>query len=421
MQSEDETSYTFPGWRVLAAAVIGLAFSPGPMVLAGFGLFVPHFQSAFGANRGAILLSLTLFNVASVIASPFTGRLIDRLGVRAVLLPSLIVSALGFAVTGYFMPSLTVFYAVWFLRGGLSIGTQSISYTKLISGWFVRYRGLAIGIAAAGLGVGYIIVPLIEAQLLSHLSWQSAFAALGLIMVIPFLLNLLLSHPNPSATVTQADEGMTLDEAVRTPEFAIMCGSILLSSVVLTGVVPHITLLALDRGFTPARAAAAAAVYGVSTVFGRVLVGWLADRLFVPRVGAFFFSLSLVGFVLAGRFAASASYGMLVFLSLVIGLGFGAESDLIALLIVRYFGQRSFGAIYGWLFAAFLVGASAGPALFGFGHDHFGTYTIPMMLAAAVMLTAIVLMLALDKTRVLSTASSSLHGTTPRAATPISG
>src|SRR5205823_14807314 len=128
---------------------------------------------------------------------------------------------------------------------------------------------------------------------------------------------------------------------------------------------------------------------------GRVLVGWMADHWFVPRVGAFFFALSVVGFVLAGLYGAHAGFALLVFLSLVIGLGFGAESDVIALLIVRYFGLRSFGAIYGWLLSAFLIGASAGPPLFGVGHDHFGTYAVPMMIASAVMLVAVILMLSL--------------------------
>ena len=164
-----------------------------------------------------------------------------------------------------------------------------------------------------------------------------------------------------------------------------MASSILLASAALTGVVPHIVLLALDNGFPPARAAVTASVYGLSTIFGRVLVGWFADRFFVPRVAAVFFAMSVLGFALAGLYAAHAGFPMLVFLSLVIGLGFGAESDVIALLIVRYFGLRSFGAIYGWLLSAFLIGASVGPPLFGIGHDHFGNYAVPMMIASAVI------------------------------------
>src|SRR5579872_2947397 len=171
----DEGQIRFPGWRMLAGAVVGLAFSPGPLVFGALGLFVPHLQSTFGWNRGQILFSLTLFNLAAVIASPYTGRLLDRFGVRAVLFPSLVALALGFVTTAFFTHSLISLYVIAALWGALTVGTQSISYTKLIGGWFVRHRGLAIGIAAAGLGMGYTIVPLIVAQLLTHLSWQPAF------------------------------------------------------------------------------------------------------------------------------------------------------------------------------------------------------------------------------------------------------
>ncbi len=390
-----EGQLSFPGWRMLAGAVIGLAFSPGPLVFGALGLFVPHLQSAFGWNRGQILFSLTLFNVAAVITSPYTGRLLDRIGVRAVLFPSLIALASGFIATGYWAHSLFTLYAIAGLWGALTVGTQSISYTKLIGGWFVRHRGLAIGIAAAGLGAGYTVVPLIAAQLLAHLAWQPAFACLALIVAAPFIVNVVVARPNPDAVVVQAGKGLTLSEAVRTPEFAVIAAAILIASAALTGVVPHITLLALDNGFPAKQAAIAASVYGLSTIFGRVLVGWLADRFFIPRVAAFFFAMSLLGFLLAGFYAVHAGLSMLVFLALVIGLGFGAESDVIALLIVRYFGLRSFGAIYGWLLSAFLIGASAGPPLFGLGHDHFGNYAIPMMIASGVMLVSVILMLSL--------------------------
>jgi MFS family permease len=397
----DEGRISYFGWRVLAGAVIGLAFSPGPMVFGAIGLFVPSIQASFNWNRGEILLSLTLFNVAALIASPYTGRLIDRLGVRAVLFPSLLLLALGFAACSYLAGSLPALYVIAFLWGGLTVGTQSISYTKLIAGWFVQHRGLAIGVAAAGLGAGYSIVPLIAAQLLARLAWQPAFAMLGLIVAtVPFLINLAVARPKPvAAIVDHTKEGLTLREAVRTKEFAFMASSILLASAALTGVVPHLPLMALDNGFPAAQAAVAASVYGLSTIFGRVLVGWLADRLFVPRVGALFFTLSMLGFALAGVYGSHASFAMQVFLSLVIGLGFGAESDLIAILIGLYFGERSFGAIYGWLLSAFLVGASAGPALFGFGHDRFGSYAIPMLVATGVMLGSVLLMLALGKAR----------------------
>ncbi|WP_066858828.1 MFS transporter [Sphingobium sp. TCM1] len=388
-----ESSLSFPGWRVLLAAVVGLAFSPGPMIFGSLGLFAPHLADSFGWGRGAIMLSLTFFNIAGVLASSFTGQLIDRLGVRTVLFPSLIMLATGFLGLSLTGGSLFAFYGLTFLWGALTVGTQSISYTKLITGWFIQRRGLAVGIAAAGLGLGYTVIPLLVAQLLAVMDWRPALCAMAALLIVPFLLNLLLSHPNMNAVAKQGDgDGLSLSEARRTGSFWLMASAILLASMALTGVVPHIALLALDRGLPTAQAAIVASTYGLSTIFGRVLVGALADHFFVPRVAICFFAMSAAGFILAAFVGDTHSVGLLALVALTIGLGFGAESDVIALFISRYFGQRCFGAIYGDLLAIFLIGASAGPALFGFGRDLTGGYQAPMIAGSAAMAMACLLL-----------------------------
>lgn len=387
-----ESNLGYPGWRVLVAAVIGLAFSPGPMIFGTFGLFAPHFVSEHGWSRGAIMLALTFFNVAGVLVSPLTGSLLDRHGVRRLLFPAMIALALGFPALAYLAGSLPLLYAVTFAWGATTVATQSISYSKLITGWFVQHRGLAIGIAAAGLGVGYVVMPLIAGALLSALDWRVALSALALlVMTVPFLCNLTLARPAAvTATLasTTALAGLTLAEARRTREFALMAAAILLASVALTGIVPHISLLALDHGLSTGQAAAVASAYGLSTIAGRVLVGWLADHFPVPRVAIAFFACSALGFVLAVSVSAHAGMAMLVLVALTIGLGFGAESDVIALFISRYFGQRAFAAIYGYLLAAFLVGSSIGPALFGFVRDASGGYGAVMTIATGLMAAA---------------------------------
>jgi MFS family permease len=389
-----EARAAYPGWKVLAAAVVGLAFSPGPMIFGTFGLFAPHFATEHGWSRGAIMLALTCFNVAGVLVSPLTGALLDRHGVRRLLFPAMVALALGFPALAWLDGSLTAFYAIAFAWGATTVATQSISYSKLITGWFVEHRGLAIGIAAAGLGVGYVVMPLVAGALLARYDWRVALSLLAvLVMVVPFVCNLALARPAPGTAATPdapalSIPGLTLAEARRTRAFALMATAILLASVALTGIVPHIALLALDRGLSTGQAAAVASAYGLSTIAGRVLVGWLADHFPVPRVAIAFFACSAAGFVLAATVGASAGLPMLVLVALTIGLGFGAESDVIALFISRYFGQRAFAAIYGYLLAAFLVGSSIGPALFGFVRDASGGYSAVMTIATALMAAA---------------------------------
>jgi MFS family permease len=381
-------------------AVEGKLVDISPMIFGSFGLFAPQLRTNFGWSLGQIMLSLTLFNVAGVLAAPHTGRLIDRFGARAILFPSLLAFAGGFLGLAYLVTSLGEFYLLAFLWGACTVGTQSISYTKLLTVWFKRRRGLAIGIAAAGLGLGYSIVPLLIARLLGQMDWHAALAVMALIIVVvPTGLNALFAHPKPVASGAQdfSPAGLSLPQARRTPEFWYMAGAIFLASTALTGVVPHLALMTRDHGFTVSQAAIVAATYGISTIIGRVVVGALADRYFVPRVAMFFFGISTLGFLWAALIGSQPSLVVLALVALTIGLGFGAESDVIALFISRYFGQRSFGAIYGALLAVFLIGASAGPPLFGFGRDRLGSYSPLMLAAAAVMVGAVLLLRGLGR------------------------
>ncbi|WP_185928860.1 MFS transporter [Sphingomonas sp. IC081] len=385
---KSENTLSYRGWGVVLGAAIGLAFSPGPLIFGSIGLFAPHMHEAFGWTVGQIMLALTFLNVASALASPFTGHLIDRLGVRRVLFPSMLLLAAGFVTIAFAVQNLTELYFVCFLWGILTVGTQSISYTKLIAGWFVQRRGLAVGLAAAGLGIGYAIVPVVAVGLIKFAGWRAALAMLGgIVLILPLLANLVLARPRPASFSGNGETlpGMTLSEVRRTATFWQIMFAILLASTALTGVIPNIALFVTDRGFTASEAALVTSTYGISTILGRVLVGWLADRILVSRVAIAFFSLSAFGFALAALFAGTASFPMLLLIALTIGLGFGAESDVIALFIARYFGQRSFGRIYGYMLASFVIGASLGPVLFSFGREQFGSYEAPMLIAAIVM------------------------------------
>lgn len=399
--TDDRESFPlYPGWRVLVAAVVGLAFSPGPMVFGSFGLLAPHLQQRFGWTLGQIMLTLTLFNLGSVLAAPYTGRLIDRFGVRKILFPSLAAFLCGFVTLAYAVASLGALYLLALVWGASTVGTQSISYTKLLTVWFKHRRGLAVGIAAAGLGLGYSIVPLLVAALLGKLDWRGTLAVLAVLLaVVPTSLNAAFAHARAPALRNPQDEppGLSLAQARSTASFWLIAGAIFLASMALTGVVPHLPLLARERGFTVTEAAEVASAFGVSTIVGRVLVGALADRFFLPTVAMCFFGVSALGFLGAALLGSHASLALLSLTALAIGFGFGAESDVIALLISRYFGQRSFGAIYGVLLAAFLIGASAGPPLLGFGHDRLGRYPPLMLVAAGVMVCAVALLAGLDR------------------------
>ncbi|MEM1102829.1 MAG: MFS transporter [Pseudomonadota bacterium] len=376
MNQQLESRLTYGGWPVVGASLVGLAVSPGPLVFGSLGILAGAFQSEFGWGRGDVMFALTVFNLSTIVAAPFIGRLMDQIGARRVLI--IFVSLFGASLaTPYFgLSSLFHLYAVLFVAGAFSPGAQSMPYTRLITSWFDRRRGLAIGLAASGLGAGYAVIPPLVDHVLTQYGWRATFGALGAsVFAIPLIFVLLLARPKPTSQgVLESTSlpGKTAREAIQTRDFWVIASTILLFSCLLTGFVPHIVPLLKDEGLTGAVAAKYAAAFGATTFLGRVVVGLLLDRFFAPTVAIVFFSISLVGFVLL---LGAAAPGALLIAVLLVGVGFGAESDLIAYFVSRYFGLKSFGQIYGYMLSAFIIGAAIGPIALGYGYDYFGRYT----------------------------------------------
>lgn len=376
-----ESSVRYPGWRVLAACVVGMVFSSGPMLFGSMGLMVEHFEAEFGWSRGGIMLSLSINTVATILAAPLCGRLIDRFGARNVLLPSILVFAGLWASVPLFTGALTQLYLIIFLIGFFTVGTQSISYIRVVSAWFNEKRGLAIGITASGLGLSYMLTPLVVQQVLMYRSWPYAYwtmAAMILCISFPTMLLVIRNQPAASAETETAREteaelqhGLTLRQAMGTREFWVIGFALLIFSLLLTGLVPHIVPIMTERGVTASQAALTASMMGFATFVGRIVVGYLVDRIFAPYVAILFFASAALGFLIL---ASGVTAPVAILAAVMIGLGFGAESDLIGYFVSRYFGLLSFGEIYGYIYAAFLIGAGAGPFLLGFGHDLFGDY-----------------------------------------------
>jgi MFS family permease len=160
--------------------------------------------------------------------------------------------------------------------------------------------------------------------------------------------------------------------------------------------VPNFANIARDLGYETGQAAAIASIFGCATLVGRLLVGWLFDRYFAPRVACVVFILAAAGFALA---ACVTTYGLswpvLAAAGVLMGLGFGAESDLIGYLVSRYFGYRHFGVIYGSLLGIFILGVAFGPLLYGTVRDMAGSYRPILAVCAVLGVVAGLLMLLL--------------------------
>ena len=379
----DEHSLRYYGWRLLLVSVLGMAFSPGPLIFGSLGVLLADIQQTFAWGRAELMLSLSFFTGSCIIAAPVVGKLIDRFGAKEVLLPSVGLLGLAMLLLPASLKSLTTFYCLTSVIGFVSLGAQSISYIRVLSSWFDHHRGIAIGIAASGLGLGYMIMPLLIQLLLSITSWEVAYYGLAaIVMAFSFpLLAITIRNEPEKATATAVERkaavsvsapGMTAREALKTREFWLMTIALTIMSAFLTGLVPHIVPLIKDRGITAAMAATVGSFMGLATFLGRIAVGYLLDRFFAPFVAIAFFGLACVGLLLLADANSLFVFYMAAFM---IGLGFGAESDLIGYLVGRYFGLKAFAQIYGYALAGFLLGAGVGPYLLGLCYEYWGSYT----------------------------------------------
>src|SRR5207253_8735662 len=181
--------------------------------------------------------------------------------------------------------------------------------------------------------------------------------------------------------------GLTVRQSLATAHLWILVAVFFLVAIALNGTVAHVVPLLTDAGLSPAKAAATMGIFGLAAMAGRLLAGYLVDRFFAAHVAAVLFLAPIAGFALL----ATASGGLPALGVTLVGLGLGTEIDLIAFLTSRYFGQRSFGQIYGLCLMLFGFGSSPGRFLGGYVYGLAGSYDPALMGAAAALVIAVVL------------------------------
>lgn len=371
------------GWPVALGGFVGTFFSVGTLVIYSFGLFAPQFAQEFGWSRGELSFALTVFNYTIIASGIVFGLWIDRFGARGVILLSTLLFAIAYASLAFVTANKVHFYAIFALMAVVGGGTLPVSYSRLIISWFDRQRGLALGMALVGTGVGAAILPPLIQWLIARYGWQTAVLSLAAgILFISFPLSYLLLKPKPGQA---ADPSAPRARLQFNRAFWVLTAFSVLSGIFLIGVIIHFVSILQDKGLSAASAANYAAIIGVSVIVGRLTVGLLLDRLFAPRV-VFVLYLAPVAAFLVLRSATGEE--ALLFAALAFGVSQGAEIDIIAFLVSRYFPKEAYGVTYGALFSAFTIGAANGPLMLGLLHDRNGNYDTALLLLALVAGTA---------------------------------
>jgi MFS family permease len=393
----------FYGWWVVLASAVGLFWGP-PVTVFCFPVFLKPLMQDFHAGRAAVSLGFTLHLLAIAVSAPLAGWLIDRYGSRKVILLATSMFGSILLLNRPFSANLSRFYFFNIALGLVGNGVGPLPYGKLLSLWFDRSRGLALGLMMVGIGSGAMIMPSVAQQLIAKFDWHTAYAVLGgavLLIAIPVVAAFLREKPqdlgllpdgalqkNVVAGSGAVVPGLSPLDAWGTKTFWLMVCAFFLVSASVQGCMIHLAAMLSDRGISPKAAALGSSVAGAAVLLGRVGTGYLLDRFFAPKVAAAFFGGAAVGICLlwTGGTAAILFVG-----ALFVGLGLGSELDLIAFLISRYFGLRAFGRVYSSAFAAFALAGALGPLIMGTGFDSTGSYRVPLasFLAATLLATAL--------------------------------
>jgi MFS family permease len=370
-----------------------------------FGVFLKALAQEFHSGRAAISLAFTLHNLISAVCAPLVGRLIDRYGARRVILPATVIFGSILVLSKILTANLWQFYAFYLSLGVISSGMSPVPYGSVVSHWFDRRRGLALGLMMLGLGFGAMVMPSLAQRLITMFGWRMAYTVVGAMI-------LLISAPIVTAFLKESPEKMGLqpDGAARAPNtsgreggapgltwhdawhsstFWIMVSAFFLVGASVHACVLHTAAILTDLGSSAQAAALASSLVGVALLLGRVVSGYLLDRYFGPRIAAIFFGGVAFGIAM---FWIGNSKELGFAGAFLVGLGMGAEVDIIAYLTSRYFGLRAFGEIYGYAFGAFALAGGVGTFLMGAGFDTTGSYRTPLAGFFTATLVAIVLM-----------------------------
>jgi MFS family permease len=405
----------FHGYWVLLVAAAGV-FIFGGCGLYAFGLFIKPLASEMGWSRGAISLGHTIWFLFMGFASPFIGKLMDRYGARALMTSGAVISGLGFAALSR-MQEISVFYLSYACIGVGMAALGQVPGSAVVSNWFVRRRGLAIGVMSVAVGVGgFIITPLVGGFLIPTFGWRAAYASLALlilVLILPLALFVIRTTPEEKGLypdgmsgeeVVRSPEksgltsgGIDLKAALTTPAFWLIAACFLLHMFAQNGMVqtnvPHLN----DTGFPDALVAVVVGVIGMLSALGKLGFGWLCDKIKAKYALAAGLGLQLIAIGMMVSIDSHSSIISVWVYAALFGLGIGSWLPTMSLLVSSNFGLSSYGVLFGAVTLINNVGGSFGPLFAGYTYDLTGSYRAAIVVFFVLFTLSIPLILFVKK------------------------
>ena len=394
----------FYGWIIIAVTFVTMAI--GVNARTAFSLLFPPILGEFGWDRGVTAGAFSFGFVVSAIASPLIGRLMDRFGPRSVMELGVALMASGLLLAPLTKEPWHLYLTIGVLVGAGSICLGYSGQSLYLPNWFHRGRGLAIGLAFAGVGVGSVtLLPWVQVMI-DQGGWRSACTAMGLLLLVVLApINLLVrKRPEdlgllpdgdaaPSASAAKpvsnvvdrawAGTDWTLPRAMGTARFWWIAAGYFAGLYIWYAVQVHQTKYLLDIGFSPAVAVWSLGAVSTLGIPGQIFLGHLSDRIgreWVWLIGCAGFAICFAALIALAWIHSLAVIYLMVFAQGALGYGL---TSVMGAIVVEIFQGKHYGSIFGTITVAALSGGAAGPYITGWLHDVTGNYTLAFTIAIA--------------------------------------
>lgn len=384
----------------------------------GFSVFFLPLAMEFNSNRTVLSGAIALSQVEGGILGPIGGYLVDKYGPRKIMFVGISIMGIGFILMSL-VNSLAMFYLVYLLliSVGMSIGIR-VPGLVVPANWFIKKRGIALGIATSGVGIGGLLVPILG-WLVINVGWRSTATISGLFIlavglpcaavmrhrpeqygllpdgvVVNRSINEDISDENgiegdiQSQSVDQ-EASYTMIDAMKTPVFWLLSIVFGLRQLIIGAIGLHQVPFLIDIGINPQMAAIVLGMTAITSIIGRLGFGWLADRVEKRFVMASTIALAGVGSLIL---ANVTTWWHLIFFVIIYGIGWGGGATIMSVLRAEYFGRRAFGTISGMMDFVQMFGLILGPIFAGLVFDLTNSYFIAFTSFAVAAVVAALLM-----------------------------
>ena len=405
MQNVNEKR-VFYGWVITGLVFLNLAMAYGAQY--SFGVFFPSLIEEFGWNRQSLSGAFSLYTFMYSILGFFLGRLTDRLGPRRILIFGSICLGLGIALVSRVSAPWHL-YIVYGLLASWGMSATYVTANPIVVKWFIAKRGMAVGLAQSGLGVGIILIPPLSGYLITLYGWRFAIVVLGAaVFTVLFITSFyLIGHPeiigqlpdgekraspgspsDPYRNALLREETWTVAEAVQTRSFWVLTGAFFCTWLLVFLPLVHLVIFALDIGLSRDSALLALSFLGGFSTLGWLTMGFVSDR--IGRRATLGLNVGLQAFSWLWILGTDADWMLYLFAS-AFGFSYGGVAAIFPSIVGDYFGRLKAASVIGAVFTLSGIAAAFGPLVGGYIYDLTQTYRTAFILGFLTNILALIL------------------------------